>query len=261
MASLRGIQTWKIPADKIKNWKRLNPDIHKHEATDCVINSLDFLGIFDNKEIAEMLSKGANNKSLGVRDDATLKMIFNSFIKNGFKVYHRIIPKTFSEIRKEIKNNEYTLVIFRRGKGVAGHAVVMTKKDNVLYVYDPQQETCHSELTDLDDEIKGQGYVSMEFLVRDKVKRLPSSTTIKLRKDKNLNERPTKKRRLHSPRNKRPLSPTTIKLRKDKKKSNERSSKRARLSSSTKSSSGKMDISSSKSSSGKMDISPPQLLK
>jgi len=39
------LKTWKIEPSKLQNWKRLDPNFPKEKATDCVINSLAFLGI------------------------------------------------------------------------------------------------------------------------------------------------------------------------------------------------------------------------
>ena len=55
---------WKIPKDKLDNWKRLNPDVPKNIATDCAINVLHFLGVIENREIAEKIAKHKNDNNI-----------------------------------------------------------------------------------------------------------------------------------------------------------------------------------------------------
>ena len=252
MASIRGIRTWKIPRDKIKNWKRLNPHVPKNEARDCSINSLHYLGIFDDKDIAEieMLSTRANVR--GTASEDILKMIFESYAKKGLKAeHHYYTSNTLEEIRKEIQNDEYTIVSYDRAD-TTGHTVVFTKQNGVLYVYDPQDEKCYNDIMTLEYWQQHEKIIKFYFLVQDKVTRHRDSKTKQLRKKKPSNERPTKKMKLNSSTkssNKTKSSSKTKKRPRDdsnqlrkKKPSDENPTKKMKLNSSTKSS-DKMDIS------------------
>jgi hypothetical protein len=252
MASIRGIRTWKIPRDKIKNWKRLNPHVPKNEARDCSINSLHYLGIFDDKDIAEieMLSTRANVRGTAYED--ILKMIFESYAKKGLKAeHHYYTSNTLEEIRKEIQNDEYTIVSYDRADTTA-HTVVFTKQNGVLYVYDPQDEKCYNDIMTLEYWQQHEKIIKFYFLVQDKVTRHRDSKTKQLRKKKPSNERPTKKMKLNSSTkssNKTKSSSKTKKRPRDdsnqlrkKKPSDENPTKKMKLNSSTKSS-DKMDIS------------------
>ena len=205
------LQKWKISKEKLVNWKRLNPDVPKNIATDCTINVLHFLGVIENREIAENLAKYRNVNKRGTYDFELLKFIFESFNKNPeFKVHHVINTKTEEEILNELNNDEYTIAQYRRVNNM-GHSVVITKLDDEIYVYDPQQEEfCHFQK--LPDMIKDQKYVSTDYIIKDKIARKHSPTTIKLRKPKSSNDRPIKRRRTSS-------TPVHSKTRKSQKKS------------------------------------------
>jgi hypothetical protein len=205
------LQKWKIPKEKLINWKRLNPDVPKNIATDCTINVLHFLGVIENREIAENLAKYRNMNKRGTYNAEVLKFIFDSFNKNPeFKVNHVINTKTEEEILNELNNDEYTIAQYSRAN-TEGHSVIITRLDNEIYVYDPQQETlCHFQK--LPDMIKDQKYVSTDYIIKDKIARTRKSTTIKLRKSKSSNDRPVKRRRTSS-------TPVHSKTRKSQKKS------------------------------------------
>ena len=199
------ILTWTIPKDKMSNWKRLNPDYPKSKATDCVINSLHYLGIIDNRDFANVLSDYANKKAPTA--DEVLQLIFNSFESNGFKVYDTIGIKQYTEIRKELKNNEYTIFLYTR-RNNTGHAVVLGKIKNELYFIDTQQEEYFCESTNLHTWLKNEDIVKTEFILKGKHARKRNSTTIKLRKTKSPNERVTKKHRVSFSKDKMDISNT-----------------------------------------------------
>ena len=201
MAQIGKLQTWKIPEDKINNWRRLNPTVPKEEATDCVINSLHLLGVIDNPDFANILSEYANIKK-NIDRSEILKLIFDKFNENNNEtsIIHKIGSKSDLELRNELKNNSYTIALFSRrtitGK-ISGHAVILTKQNNIYYILDPQQQTMYCELTNLYEYIKKQEYYQVEFILKSKITRKRNETTINIRKRKNVSP-PTKKRRINS---------------------------------------------------------------
>ena len=198
MSQIGKLQTWKIPVDKLDNWRRLNPNIPKEKATDCVINSLHFLGVIDNPEFASILSNYANTNERGIYDPEILQLIFNKFNEGNQNLItnHTIGSKMDRDIRNELENNTYTIAIFRR-LGAVGHAVILTKQNNIMYVLDPQQEEVICEFTNYIDWVNNQGFVNVEYILKNKITRKRNDTKISLRKQKTISP-PTKKRRLNS---------------------------------------------------------------
>jgi hypothetical protein len=197
--SQRGkLQTWKIPADKLDNWRRLNPDVAKDEARDCVINSLHYLGVIENPEIAKIWSNYANSTNIinskgekikrGISSPEILRFVFNKFNQETInqKIYHKIGNKSDTDLQKELKNNTYTIALFSRsdneGKAITGHAVILVKENNSIYVLDTQQETV-CKLLFLPAYIKENGYSQVEYLLKSKTPRNRNETTVKLRKN------------------------------------------------------------------------------
>ena len=212
MSQRDNLQTWKIPADKLKNWQRLNPNVAKNEAADCTINSLYFLGVIDNPEIAKIWSNYANSTNIinskgqkikkGIDNREILRFVFNNFNKEAIseKIYHKIGNKSDIDLQKELKNNTYTIALFSRldneGKTIMGHAVILVKQDNSIYVLDTQQETVCKVLF-LPAYIKENGYSHVEYLLKSKTSRNRNETIVKLRKDTRP-EHTKKKRRINS---------------------------------------------------------------
>jgi len=192
MSQIGKLQTWKIPADKLENWRRLNPDVAKNEATDCVINSLHFLGVIENRDFASVLSNYANYKK-STDESEILKIMLDNFQSDDeFKVYHKIGKPTASELYKQLKNNTYTIAMFTR-INTTGHAVIITKQNDIIYILDPQQETHYCGMPEYKKWVKDQKYSDVKFLIKQRIKRKRDSTTKKLRKPKspgNLTKKP-----------------------------------------------------------------------
>jgi hypothetical protein len=197
MSQIGKLQTWKIPADKVDNWRRLNPSVPKDEATDCAVNSLYLLGVIDNPDYANILSTYANTNQRGMYDPEILTLIFNKFNEaNDYKIINHKVGdnKTDIEIRKELQNNTYTIALYARSD-YSGHAVILTKQKNVMYVFDPQQEECISELTNYVDWVNEQKFTSVRYILKNKITRKRNETTVKLRK-KTASEHTRKRRRI-----------------------------------------------------------------
>jgi len=166
------LKTWKINRRKLQNWKRLDPNFPKEKATDCVINSLAFLGILEafypNKEV-ESFAKRQNIKSENIYLKDILKIIYDNVhlvrrekyeigcvldvISNNTIVLRNqcmFIPGFSNNLHSRINNGEFTLLNLHRGVGVSGHTVVLGKMDDNLYIIDPQQETINKELEKMD---------------------------------------------------------------------------------------------------------------
>jgi hypothetical protein len=196
MSQIGKLQTWKIPADKLYYWQRLNPDIPKDEATDCVINSLHYLGVIENPDFAKFLSNYTNTNQRGTSDSEVLKLIFEKFNKDDhYKIInHKVGSKTDLEIRKELKDGDYTFAFYRRSTGM-WHGVIVTKQNNVMYVLDPQQQIILCESTNYVDWVNEQKFVHIDYILKNKITRKRNETRVKLRK-KTLSEHTRKRRRI-----------------------------------------------------------------
>ena len=196
MSEIGKLQTWKIPADKLHNWRRLNPDIPKNEATDCVINSLHYLGVIENPDFAGILSNYANTNKRGITDSEVLELIFKKFNEdNDYKIInHKIGSKTEIELKKELKNDNYTFAFYRRSTGM-WHGVIVTKQNNIIYVLDPQQEKIFCEFTNYLDWVKEQQFVRVDYILKSKIARRRNETTVKLRKN-TVSEHTRKRRKI-----------------------------------------------------------------
>jgi len=202
MSQIGKLQTWQIPPDKINNWRRLNPHVPKEEATDCAINSLHFLGVIDNPDFAKILSDFANTNQRGIRGPEVLQLIYNKFNENNDSKINNYTMgyKTDREIRSELKNDTYTIAGYLRPNGDMGHAVILTKQRDVIYVLDPQQVRQYCELTDYSDWVNSQNFardenggVLITYILKNKVARKREETTVTLR---NINSRsPSAKKR------------------------------------------------------------------
>jgi hypothetical protein len=208
MSRNRKLQTWEIPPNKINNWRRLNPDVPKETATDCTINSLHFLGVIENPDFARIMSDYANANQRGITEAEILKFIYDKFNEdNDYEIKnYKMDTKLDREIRNELTNNTYTIAsYFRSSTGMQGqgHTVILTKQNNIIYVFDPQQETIYCELTNYNDWVNSQnfdrdenGALHIAYILKDKVARKREETTVTIR---NRNSRspspPTKKRK------------------------------------------------------------------
>ena len=166
------LKTWKINPSKLQNWKRLDPNFPKEKATDCVINSLAFLGIleafYSDKEIESFAKhKNINSENIYIKD--ILKIIYDNVhlvrrekyeigcvldvIGNNTIVVRNqcmFIPGFSNNLHSQINNGEFTLLNLHREVGVPGHTVVLGKVNGNLYIIDPQQETINKEVEKMD---------------------------------------------------------------------------------------------------------------
>lgn len=168
------LKTWKINPSKLQNWKRLDPNFPKEKATDCVINSLAFLGIleafYSDKEIesfAKHKNININSENIYIKD--ILKIIYDNVhlvrrekyeigcvldvIGNNTIVVRNqcmFIPGFSNNLHSLINNGEFTLLNLHREVGVPGHTVVLGKVNGNLYIIDPQQETINKEVEKMD---------------------------------------------------------------------------------------------------------------
>jgi len=190
MAQIGKLQTWEIPPDKLKNWRRLNPYVPKEKATDCAINSLYFLGVIDNPDFANALSEFANTGQRGMYDEEVLQLIYNKFNENNdSKINNYTIGfKTDAEIRSELKNDTYTIAEYHRHNGEVRHTVILTKQNDIIFVLDPQQETTYCELTDYNDWVNSEKFARDEngaplisYILKNKVARKREETSVRLR--------------------------------------------------------------------------------
>lgn len=164
------LMTWKIPKSTIKNWTRLSSNVPKEEAVDCVINSLHVLGVLKNRVFSEAIAEKVNVKKTGLMDKEILSIIYE-YLNRKEGVYS-LETKTTAGLHRanvdHLKNGEYTFAALR---GIdMGHAVVIYKHNNQVYVFDPQQEqTCSEKI--LDEQIKLGIYTQVDFLYYEKVAR------------------------------------------------------------------------------------------
>jgi hypothetical protein len=195
---------WKISDKNLKEWTRLNKDVPKHEAYDCVINSLTILGVLE-REIAEKLSVYATQlyatQQRAISDETTLDILNYYFEKNTLqRLQLNTFDTTSTEGIKFILNalgkNEYTIALFHRA-GKVGHAVIISKKDNMLIVHDPQQERIHCETTDLADWINKNRFNMLSFIYSTKKANIATTRHNIIRKQ--TTEHTAKRKRIKSP--------------------------------------------------------------
>ena len=181
------LMVWKVPQSTIHNWSRLDTQISKSQATDCVVNSLHLLGVLKNRAFSEAIAKQVNAKKNGLSDNEIIHFIYE-YLNRKEGVYN-METKTTAGIYdgniEDLKNGEYTFAIFRGLK--FGHAVVIYKHENKVFVYDPQQERSCSE-TELEIWIKEREFYRIDFLYYEKVARLRSKTKTKSNTRKKLRQ-------------------------------------------------------------------------
>jgi hypothetical protein len=164
------IQTWKLPPTHIQQWTRLNPQIPKEDAKDCVINVLRLFGVIESIEEATKLSK-LTIKCRGTTLGQTLDLIFYAFNKShiGFKIQHKSTKLSFQNefpiqlISDQLGQDEYTIGLFY-GSPQQGHAVVLLKHDDVFYIFDPQYEQI---VVNIQEWIRSGEYTGVYFIVKD----------------------------------------------------------------------------------------------
>ena len=164
------LMVWKIPQSTINNWARLSSDVPKEEAVDCVVNSLHLLGVLKNRTFSEAIAHKVNAKKTGIYESQIISLIYE-YLNRKEGVYNMETKTTAGLYRgdiEDLRNGEYTFAILRNIK--MGHAVVIYKHDNEVYVYDPQQEETCSE-TELENWIKTGSYTQIDFLYYEKVAR------------------------------------------------------------------------------------------
>ena len=129
------LMVWKVPQSTIHNWSRLDTQISKSQATDCVVNSLHLLGVLKNRAFSEAIAKQVNAKKNGLSDNEIIHFIYE-YLNRKEGVYN-METKTTAGIYdgniEDLKNGEYTFAIFRGLK--FGHAVVIYKHENKVFVY------------------------------------------------------------------------------------------------------------------------------
>jgi hypothetical protein len=167
--------TWKVPQSTIKNWARLAADVPKEDAVDCVVNSLHLLGVLKNRVFSEAIAKKVNEQKTGIYDTDILNVIYE-YLNRKEGVYN-VETKTTAGLHRgnihELRNGEYTFAILRSSQ--MSHAVVIYKHHNRVYVYDPQQERVCSE-TELENWIRVENYIQVDFLYYEKIARYRSKT-------------------------------------------------------------------------------------
>ena len=177
------LKTWKINPEKLQNWKRLEPNFPKEKATDCAVNTMSYLGVFDHLQSDEevklkshllnITGKGTtihervgtiyDKLHLVTREKYDVKCVIDLVIYNPKDKYiwERRLEESFlysyceymsgflNNVDYIIKNGEYTLFDFYRYDGT-GHSVVLGKVNDTLYIIDPQQERFYKEQEKMD---------------------------------------------------------------------------------------------------------------
>ncbi len=177
------LKTWKINPEKLQNWKRLDPNFPKEKATDCAVNAMSYLGVFDNLQsdeevklkshllnitgmgttIPEKLGTIYDKLHLITREKYDVRCVLDLIVYNPKDKYiweRRLEESKLSSYCKYksgflndmdyiMKNGEFTLFDFYRYDGT-GHSVVLGKVNDSLYIIDPQQETINKEQEKMD---------------------------------------------------------------------------------------------------------------
>ena len=167
------LKTWEINPSKLQNWKRLAPNFPKEKATDCTVNVLSYLGVFDNlisdeevnfksyilnikgraTSLDEIIGTIYDNIHLFTRKKQNVKCVMDSVVNNQNGKHMRekceYMSGFLNNVDDIMKNGEYTIFNYDRFDG-SGHSVVLGKINGNLYIIDPQQETIHKEQEKMD---------------------------------------------------------------------------------------------------------------
>ena len=153
------IITFPFVFKKLQSWERLEKHVNKYDAYDCVINCLYFLNIIDEeqaKDLAQKANTGIisnlidpelkdNNIVRGTTPSVIVDKVIAKYIKHFLKEQRQKIsikldvPKNNVFLEEILKNDESTILAFNKHNQV-GHAVIAFKFDNLIHIFDPQQE-------------------------------------------------------------------------------------------------------------------------
>jgi len=167
------LKTWKINPSKLQNWKRLDPTFPKEKATDCTVNVLSYLGVFDylipdeevkfksyilnikgrSTTLEEIIGTIYDKIHLFTQEKQNVKCVMDSVVYNPNGKYIRenceYMSGFLNNVDDIMKNGEYTIFNYNRYDG-SGHSVVLGKINGNLYIIDPQQETINKEQEKMD---------------------------------------------------------------------------------------------------------------
>ena len=169
--------TFKLTKDQIRNY--MAPCYH---SADCVVSVLSLIGDFDDSKL-EILAKKSYGRGLYTQE--YLNTIYERYsTKNYEKVFFRDINNI---INSELKKNEFTIVgaVYKE----RGHAFIVGKNGNDLFVFDPQSNVYYNKPSEYLSLYSSFGllYNTKEFH--------PLIPKVTLRKPKENNKSPFKRLR------------------------------------------------------------------
>jgi len=263
-----------IKSSAFDSWKCLNPYIPRDEAKDCTIQTFHFLDIIKDRKLAEQIAKYVHDKN-GTHsiEHEQIPLYIFKYAEDIYNVervdYMSWATKPFFTwykiLKKNLKKGYGTIINGHRGGN--GHSFVVGKdKNDILYVWDPQQSIFKTGYDGLHDYMKKGEYITMYYITKkaDKPRRSSKSNrsssshriTKKHKKDKETKiriQQEKKKRNITIKKNK--------EAREKRKQGREKRIQMYAMKTKKKQvleKENQMDISSSKSSSShRMDISSP----
>ena len=133
------LATFKITAEKIKNWKPINTPTST--LTDCAINVLKFFDIINSND-AKNLASLKNTLKATTWDAEIIHYLNKKHPQFDFASDRITTPfQAFIQVLNEIPSNSGIIALCGRASG-EGHAVIIAKASNgQIQILDPQQNT------------------------------------------------------------------------------------------------------------------------
>lgn len=200
---------WKL-TDAMMNErvKCLMPDVPKQEVKDCAINSLNFVGQFDDPDVARFIASQKNKTQIGTARNDFLAYLYHAFSVNEFKrndmdVLYTIdddSPEEYEAALKKLIGNGYcTLIDVYYTKRNVGHSLIVGVYKNELVAIDAQQERVmpFTKMIEL-DRSKDEGYIRTFRLIYRAYSKKRTLVKSMLQRRKSSSNRNTKRRRIGS---------------------------------------------------------------
>jgi len=208
-----------IKSSAFDSWKCLNPYIPRDEAKDCTIQTFHFLDIIKDRKLAEHIAKYVHDQGGTNIEHEQIPLYIFKYAEDIYNVervdYMSWATKPFFTwykiLKKKLKKGYGTIINGHRGGN--GHSFVVGKdKNDILYVWDPQQSIFKTGYDGLHDYMKKGKYITMYYITKkaDKPRRSSKSNrsssshriTKKHKKDKQTIEQEKKKRKITIKKNK-----------------------------------------------------------
>ena len=213
------LKTWKWKTDgynKLENWKYLQAHIPRcKENLGCVINSLHFIGVIEERERAEQMVAKLHQEKKMMKKNEIIQILYDNNAlkkKHTYEIINKIINPgiidivellfyTCQEISKMIPIGYCTIAFFQR-ESSEGHAVLIDSEG----IFDSQQNKKYVSKNEIVSWFQEQNFMFVFFIYESDRKRLRNETNIIIRKKKDSNKTKKIKISSNSPMNQSPMN-------------------------------------------------------